>query len=167
MGEEIVNPAKLTLSAQLDSVRFLAGIEDGRWDVQLLDWPYLFVRVIGLDPSSGYKFAHDFRLECEGFPDPGPLVERWDFKDEASHGTRPPAPGVGSPGFIDALKEWQTGIYRAWSRSAASHNEWATKRPDEAWHRQRTITFIMEHLYELVSEQAVWLAAQTQATNLV
>ena len=160
MGEEVVSPAKLTLEAQLNSVRFLAGVEDGRWQIHLLEWPYLFVRVIGCDPHSGRIFAHDFRLECEGYPDPGPLVERWDYDVDASRGSRPPAPSKGSPGFVDAMKEWGGGIYRAWSRSAASHNEWAVKRPDEAWHRQRGVIFIMEHLYALVSEQAAWLADQ-------
>ena len=37
-------------------------------------------------------------------------------------------------------------IYRAWQRDAAQHNNWAVKRPDEAWRRDRHITFIMEHL---------------------
>lgn len=159
MAEEIPSPAKRTLEAQLYSVRFLAGVEDGRWEKLLLDWPHLYVRVTGRDPESHRSFAQDFHLECEGFPDPGPFVERWSYEENKTHGAVPPAPKTGSPGFVDALKDWEPGIYRAWNRSAAAHNGWAQKRPDEAWHRHRDIVFIMEKLYALVAEQAVWLAA--------
>jgi hypothetical protein len=100
-------------------------------------------------------------LECEGFPDPGPNIERWSYTDNESQGSRPAAPTApGAPGFIEAMKEWDGGIYRAWSRKAAAHNDWANKRPDEAWHPRRHIVFILEQLYALVTEQAVWLAAQ-------
>jgi hypothetical protein len=161
MAEEVVSPAKRTLEAQLNTVRFLSGVEEGRWEVLLLVWPHLYVRVTGRDPETGNRFSHDFHLECDGHPDPGPFVERWAYADDASHGGRPPAPTTGAPGFIEALKEWGGGIYRAWNWQAATHNDWARIRPDEAWHRQREIVFIMEHLYALVSEQAVWLATRT------
>lgn len=166
MAEEIVCPAKKTLEAQLNSVRFLVGVETGRWELLLLEWPQAYVRVTGRDPDTGRTFAHDFRLECTGFPDPGPFVERWTYADGATHGSRPPAPGLEAPGFIEALKEWggsggSGGIYRAWNRGAASHNNWAARRPDEAWHSRREIIFIMEHLYALVTEQAVWLATRS------
>lgn len=160
MADGVSSPAKGMLEAHLGSVRFLGGIDDGRWEILRMAWPDLYVRVTGRDPETNCTFSQDFHLECEGYPDPGPFVERWAYADEASHGIRPPAPTTGAPGFIDALKEWGGGIYRAWNRQAASHNAWATKRPDEAWHRQRDIVFIMEKLYALVSEQAVWLATR-------
>lgn len=162
MVEEIVPPAKRSLEAQLNSVRFLAGVETGRWEFLHLAWPHLFVRVIGRDPQTGRTFSQDFRLGCAGFPDPGPFVERWSYADDTTHGRRPPAPSAGSPGFLDAMKEWGAGggIYRAWNRDAAQHNGWAVKRPDEAWHPKREIVFIMEQLYALVTEQAVWLASR-------
>lgn len=162
MANGIVPPARATLETQLQSVRFLAGAEAGRWEVLRLQWPFLYVRVTGKDPESGRTFAHDFQLECNGYPDPGPQVERWVFADNATCGHRPPAPtGPGSPGFIDAMKEWNGGMYRAWSRLAAAHNNWAQLRRDEAWHPTRTIVFIMEQLYALVAEQAAWLASRT------
>jgi hypothetical protein len=141
-----------------------AGIEAGRWAVLKFAWPDLYVRVTGRDLESGRTFSHDFHLECEGYPDPGPFVERWAFAEQAGNGCRSAHPAEGSPGFVDALKDWSPGgsqhggIYRAWQRHAASHSNWAQKRPEEAWHRNRDIVFIMEHLYALVSEQAVWLA---------
>lgn len=157
MGDAAMSPAQQAIEAHLGSVRFAAGVEEGRWIFQHLAWPYLFVRVIGKDPNSDATFAHDFRMHCEGFPDPGPNVERWVFADVPPHGHLPPPPSSGSPGFTDAMK-WDEGMYRAWSRNAAPHGDWAQKRPDEAWNRHRHLVFIMEHLYALVSEQAVWLA---------
>ncbi len=163
----IESPTKRTVDAQLQSVRFLAGVEQGRWSVLGFSWPHLYVRVTGRDADGDHPFSQDFHLECEGFPDPGPFVERWAFADTPSFGSRPPKPETGSPGFVDALKDWEPtngvhgGIYRAWQRHAATHGDWASKRPDEAWRRDRTLTFIMEQLYALVSEQAAWLASRT------
>src|SRR3546814_14482233 len=55
------------------------------------------------------------------------------------------------------------GIYRPWQRGAAAHNDWANKRLDLAWHSRRDLTFIMEQLYALASEQASWLAYRAAA----
>jgi uncharacterized protein (DUF2235 family) len=63
----------------------------------------------------------------------------------------------------DGVQNQYGGIYRAWQRYGALHNGWAAKRPDEAWRRDRHITFIMEHLYALVSEHASWLARSRAA----
>src|ERR1700722_5640249 len=126
MDEEIVPPAKKTLEAQLNSVRFLSGGEAGRWELLLLKWPLVYVRVKGCDPDTERTFTHDFRLECTGFPDPGPLVERWVYANDSSNGRQPSAPAYpASPGFLDAMKDWSPGrgVYRAWSRDAAAHND--------------------------------------------
>jgi hypothetical protein len=167
MAEGVAAIARQTLEAQLDSVRFVEGVERARWTILRYAWPHLYVRVTAA--ATGTTFSQDFHLECEGYPDPGPFVERWAFADTPTAGERPALaqPPIGSPGFVDALKDWHEstpsmhgGIYRAWQRGAAVHNGWAAKRPDEAWHRNRNIVFIMEHLYALVSEQAHWLASQ-------
>ena len=104
----------------------------------------------------------DFQLVCDKFPVAGALRAALGSCRAASDRRRP-AKAV-RPGVVDALKTWGDapgeygGIYRAWQRYAALHNNWAAKRPDEAWRRDRHITFIMENLYALVSEHAAWLA---------
>lgn len=167
MAEGVAAISRQTLETQLDSVRFIDGIERGRWTLLRDSFPDLYVRVTVNAP--GKTFSQDFHLECAGYPDPGPFVERWAFADTPSAGQRPPPlqGSDGSPGFIDALKDWHEsnqsvhgGVYRAWQRGAAGHNAWTSKRPEEAWHRNRNIVFIMEHLYALVSEQAHWLASR-------
>lgn len=167
MGTDNLDPDRQTYERHLRAVRFRAGLEEGRWQVLESNFPHLYVRIVGTDPETRASAVQDFHLDCAGYPLPGPFVERWDF----AIGFRPPPPASGncSPGFCDALKDWNYapgihgGIYRAWQRYAALHNNWAQKRPDEAWHQQREIAFLMERLYDLVAEQAVWLGLRRQA----
>jgi hypothetical protein len=168
MADETVSASQRSLEAQLNSVRFLSGIEEGRWTMLRYAFPILDVRVTGCEPYSGKTASFDFQLLCDNYPAAGPFVQRWDHAAQE----RPPAPanGTTSPAVFDALKDWTRdgttehgGIYRAWQRYAALHNGWAAKRPDEIWRRDRHITFIMEHLYALVSEHAAWLARSRTA----
>lgn len=167
MATADLEPDALTLQRQLQGVGFQAGMEEGRWSVLLDAFPELIVQVIGRDFNGQVAVPMTFRLLCDGFPEPGPFVEAWDpVKSE-----RPPPLTEGPPGVVDALKHWEKdhtpgvygGIYRAWQRHAAVHGDWATKRPDEAWRRDRDITFIMEKLYGLASDQAAWLALRPAA----
>lgn len=165
MAEETTSAAQRSLEAQLNSVRFQAGVEQGRWKIQRYAFPELEVEVTAGDPFGGQVARFEFQLLCDNFPALGPFVQHWDHA--ARRRPEPPPAGKSSPGVVDALKTWGRdgsntgeygGIYRAWQRYAALHNAWASKRPDEAWRRDRHITFIMEHLYALVAEHAAWLA---------
>lgn len=159
-AEDDLGGDQLTLNHHLQSTGFCSGVEEGRWKVLCYEFPHLEVRVFGRGMSAK-THAMDFRLTCDGFPVRGPFVEHWD----AATGTRPAPPGAeqAAPSVVDALKEWSErgniygGIYRPWQRGAALHNNWERLRPDLAWHSKRSLTFIMEHLYGLVSEQALWL----------
>lgn len=165
MAEIILSAAQQTLEKQLQSVPFLAGVEQGRWQIVQYQFPYLDVSVAGFDPSSDFHTTMGFQLKCDNFPAWGPFVQSWDH----TSGSRPTSISQSSPNVVDAFKEWSEqgnvygGIYRVWQRGAASHNNWAALRPDEAWHRGRHITFIMERLYELVSEHAAWLGRANTA----
>lgn len=157
----------LTLQRQMQGVAFQAGIEEGRWSVLLDAFPELVVQVVGRDFSGLVTAPMTFRLVCDGYPAQGPFVEAWDPVNKV----RPLPLRLGPPGVLDALKYWDKdgcqgaygGIYRAWQRYAAAHNGWAAKRPDEVWRRDRDITFIMEKLYGLASDQAAWLALRPAA----
>jgi len=159
MADTAASAPQQTLEAQLRSVRFRAGVEQRRWKVVRYAFPVLEVDVAGFDPPSGRKATLGFQLLCDNYPAVGPFVQHWDH----SNAKRPDPLSDSSPGVVDALKTWGDqpgkygGIYRAWQRYAALHNGWAAKRPDHAWRRDRHITFILEHLYELVSEHAAWL----------
>lgn len=147
-----------SLEAQLNSVRFQAEVEEGRWEIVRYSFPALEVDVTGRDTYSAQSITFGFQLLCDNFPALGPFVQHWDH----AKARRPEPLKESSPAVVDALKTWNHenkygGIYRAWQRYGALHNNWAGLRPDHAWHRDRHICFIMEHLYELVSEHAAWL----------
>ncbi len=161
-------PDELTLRRQLESVPFLSGVETGRWEVLELDFPALVVRVNGSNFTGDVQASMEFQLVCDNFPVRGPFVQLWDFAARC----RPSPPDVSKAPFalVDAFKEWSRddhggygGIYRGWQRYAALHNGWAQKYPEDAWRRDRPLTFIMEKLYGLVSEQADWLALRAAA----
>lgn len=160
MADQEVPASQRSLEAQLNAVRFQAGVEEGRWKIQRYAFPILEVEVTASDPFSEQAASFGFQLVCDNFPAIGPFVQHWDHAAQR----RPEPPTKSSPGVVDALKTWGDGphayggIYRAWQRHAALHNNWSAKRPDEAWKRDRDITFIMEHLYALVAEHAAWLA---------
>jgi hypothetical protein len=158
MADESVSADQRTLEAHIRSVRFQAGLEEGRWKILRYSFPMLEVEVTG--HTFGQKVCMEFQLMCDNFPAVGPFVQHWDHRLQQ----RPAPLTQTSPGVADALKTWSHtgsgygGIYRAWQRYAAHHNNWVAKRPEEAWHHDRHLTFIMEHLYALVSEHAAWLA---------
>lgn len=159
MADTARSAAQQTLEAQLRSVRFRAGAEQGRWKIVHYGFPALEVDVAGFDSPSGQTATMGFQLLCDNYPASGPFIQHWDH----AGGTRPAPIADSSPGIIDAFKTWGDGvpeyggIYRPWQRYAALHNNWAALRPDLVWRRDRHITFIMERLYELVSEHAAWL----------
>lgn len=168
MAESDLQPDALTLLGQLSGAAFQAGVEEGRWSVLVDAFPVLVVQVVGRDFTGEVAVPMIFRLVCDGFPAQAPFVEAWDPVADAR--PAPPQAHEGPPGVVDALKVWNRdntaeygGIYRAWQRHAAPHGEWAAKRPDEAWRCDRDITFIMEKLYGLASDQAAWLAVRAAA----
>lgn len=155
-----------TLLAHLQKTSFLSGVEQGKWTILRLEFPVLEVLVAGTC-WSGLTTTMDFQLQCDGFPAVAPFVQHWD--PETKSRPAPPDQTQAPASIVDALKTWSEksggydGIYRPWQRHAANHNGWAGKRPDLAWNRQRDLTFIMEQLYALVSEQAFWLDSQEAA----
>jgi hypothetical protein len=160
MDADIRGGDQRTLEDHLRKTGFQAGVEEGRWEVLRYDFPLLEVRVFGRS-LLGLVHPMDFQLRCDQFPALGPFVQQWD----PVRGARPTPPTAdeAAPSVVDALKEWSEsgnvygGVYRPWQRGAAGHNGWAAKRPDLAWNRNRTLTFILEELHGLVSEQAFWL----------
>ena len=126
----------------------------------------LEVEVTGRDPSAAEPRASNSSCSATIFRRLGPFVQHWDH----AAAERPPPPDeelAGRGRRAEDLERRQPneygGIYRAWQRYAAVHNNWAAKRPDEAWRRDRHITFIMEKLYALVSEHAAWMARSSAA----
>jgi len=161
MADDIASAPQRALEAQLNSVRFQAGVEEGRWKILRYAFPMLEVLVTARHPYAARVRASSSNCSATIFPP-------WALSSNT--GTMPPSNGpLRQPTArrrgrcaedLDARRLEQR-IRRNLSRvatHAALHGNWAGKRPDEAWRRDRHITFIMEHLYALVSEHASWLA---------
>ena len=159
---ETHGPDQILLERDLDAPRIIAGSRMGKWQIVRYDFPALIVKITAaaiLRPDVTFTF----RCLCDNYPGLGPYVEVWDDQTRR----RPNILPVISPGVIDAFKDWGAfpsgGIYRAWQRGAATHNNWALLRADEAWHRNRSIVFVLEKLHELVVEEATCMALSQAA----
>ena len=126
MADETASASQRSLETQLNSVRFQAGVEQGRWKILRYEFPVLEVEVTAQAPYGDQTTSLEFQLLCDNFPALGPFVQHWDHRAQQ----RPAPPTNSSPGVVDALKTWNRdgtnnqygGIYRAWQRYAAQHN---------------------------------------------
>jgi hypothetical protein len=71
MAEEIASPARRMLETQFSCVRFLSGVEDGRWNFSASRGRMPTSESPAETPIAGAIFSHDFHMECAGFPDLG------------------------------------------------------------------------------------------------
>lgn len=151
-------PDQALLARDLGAPRVLAGIASGKWKALRYEFPDLIFSVGAQANTSRSPVVLTFRCRCDGYPGQAPYVEVWDDMTRA----RPASMALTSPGVADALKDWghypDGGIYRPWQRGAATHNNWAVLRPDEAWHSGRTILFVLCKLHELVVEEVACVA---------
>ena len=65
MADETVSASQRSLEAQLNSVRFLSGTEEGRWTILRYAFPILDVRVTGCEPYSGKTASFDFQSSLQ------------------------------------------------------------------------------------------------------
>src|SRR4051812_25393023 len=99
MAEETASAAQRSLEGHLNSVRFPAGIEEGRWKILRYAFPVLEVQVTARDFYSGQTASFEFQFLCDNFPALGPFVQHWDHAAKQ----RPSPPTDSSPGVVDAL----------------------------------------------------------------
>src|SRR6185312_3879304 len=99
MAEAVISASQQSLEAQLRSVRFQAGREQGRWNVVRYVFPVLEVDVTGFDAPSGQTATLGFQLLCDNFPALAPFVQHWDH----ANARRPDPISDSSPGVVDAL----------------------------------------------------------------
>jgi len=151
-------PDQALLARDLQSPRVVAGLATGRWAILRHDFPELILSVSAAGSPAQLPISFTFRCLCDSYPGQAPYVEVWDDATKA----RPALLPLTSPGVADALKNWGAfpggGVYRPWQRAAATHNNWAALCPEDAWHRGRTIHYVLCKLHELVVEEAACVA---------
>ena len=135
------------LRTHLQSMPFLAGERDGRWQLRRLGWPILYVDVFARD-----KRIFTLRLQCDGYPQ-APTGTFWDpEREERLAAMRWPRAGVR---FGAALRtDWQGGaaIYIPCDRlSINGHDQWRQLHPAWIWEPETGIARYLDVVWTLIN----------------
>lgn len=142
-----MTPDEKSLHADLASARFLSGEDRNRWQFSQLQWPFLFVSVIGPDGR-----AHMLRMNCLGFPNLPPTGTFWDMTTNSrlSFDRWP----KGSERMRLAFRpDWKNGdaLYIPCDReSIVGHDGWVAQYPQLIWKPAKGISHYLEVIHELL-----------------
>ena len=146
-------PDERALRAHLDSARFQAGLEAGRWRLISLVWP---IAIVGVSAAQREDAPSEFaiRFELAGYPNTTPTGGLWDVDSDVSLApeVRPKGERVAMMFRSDGWAGGATAMYAPWDRIALeTHANWAQEAPRLAWHSGRDLTFILDNLHEVLN----------------
>ena len=149
----VTAPDERALIEHLRGGCFLAGVAAGRWRLVSAEWPVAMIAVTTAErPGSPSEFV--LRFELSGYPHTAPMGGLWDLSTNASLAAdrRPKGERVAQLFRTDNWMGGATAMYAPWDRMGLqAHREWATQYPLEAWTRQRDLSFILAHVYEVLN----------------
>lgn len=142
-----MSPDEKALRADLESGRFIAGEERGRWRLVGVQWPAV---KIGVTAKDGYEFV--LRFECSGYPQTPPTARLWDV---AKNAPLELASWPKGGGRIAAVfnPNWKSGValYLPCDRMAIEgHDNWRHEHPSKIWNPDKGITQYVEIVHELL-----------------
>lgn len=143
-------PDEQSLCADLTSARFLSGEDRNRWQFKKLEWPHLYVNVIGRD---GREFT--LRLDCSGFPSSAPTGTFWDLPTN-SRLAFDKWPQGGERIQLAFKPSWKNGdaLYIPCDReSFVGHDSWPAQYPQLIWKPSKGITHYLEVVHELLQSR--------------
>ena len=153
MTEVVMGPDERALRAHLDSGRFQAGVDAGRWRLISLEWPMAILGVsAALREDAPPEFA--IRFELDGYPNTTPTGGIWDVENDVSLAAerRPKGERAALLFRADAWVGGPTAMYAPWDRiGLESHANWAQEAPRLAWHAGRDLTFILANVHEVLN----------------
>jgi hypothetical protein len=140
-----MTPAEQTLRAHILEGRFELAVANGHWEVELVAFPTLAVRVVGRAGDLGLRF------DTTDYPTRAPAGRPWDM--ERGVPLEPEYWPTGGRADATFRKDWSPGhndaLYIALDRVALeSHGEWAG-RPD-AWTASRSIYDYLLHVHHVL-----------------
>lgn len=153
MTAVVMAPDERALRVHLDSGRFQAGVEAGRWRLICLAWPVAIVGVSAA-PREGAPTEFAIRFELGGYPNTTPTGGIWDVEDDVSLAAdrRPKGERAATLFRTDGWAGGATAMYAPWDRIALeTHVNWAQKAPRLAWHAGRDLTFILDNVHEVLN----------------
>jgi hypothetical protein len=140
--------------ADLDSAAFREGVARGRWRVVSFEWPHLLVAVAAAErPGSVAEVA--LRINLQGYPQQAPSSTPWDLAtaQQLAPERRPRGEFAGHVFRSD----WQNGsaLYAPYDRVAIpGHEAWSNQHPADLWTTRRSITFLLDRVYQLLNDDA-------------
>ena len=149
----VTAPDERALDEHLRGGRFLSGVAAGRWRLVSVEWPVAMIAVTAAErPGSPSEFA--LRFELSSYPHTAPTGGLWDLSTNESLAAdrRPKGERVAQLFRTDGWTGGATAMYAPWDRMGLlAHSDWATQYPLEAWTRQRDLSFILAHVYEVLN----------------
>ena len=148
----IEDPAAIRVAADLVRADLLAGVENGRWRILKLAFPYLDVAISATEPDGGPS-EYVIRFELSNFPALAPLARIWNVQTDQPLAVEK-RPKGGKKLTLTFQKWGEDTIYRPWDRLTGPHNPNAPNLSHLAWHSGRTLTFALEDLHGILNLNA-------------
>ncbi|HQT53951.1 MAG TPA: hypothetical protein PKX06_10795 [Phenylobacterium sp.] len=144
-----LRPDEVALRRDLASLSFKIAVSRGKWEVALLEFPFLYVRIAaGARPTGPRHFL--LRLDCTGYRAIAPTAQLWDAKENLAlpEAQRPRAPD----GSLVVAFSSSCGpcLYHPIDRMARAH--WPNAHGDLAWGGNSTILTFLETVHGLVHD---------------
>lgn len=153
MTDAIAAPDERALRAHLDSGRFQAGVEAGRFRLVSIDWPIVIV-MISAAPREGAPSEYALRFELSGYPNIAPTGGVWDLDADTTLAAdkRPKGDRLSMVFRFEGGGCGPTAMYAPWDcMGLNAHREWAQSARHLAWHPGRDLTFILDNVHGLLA----------------
>jgi hypothetical protein len=145
-----VGPDQRALGDHLQSARFQAGVDAGRWRLVSMTWPHALI-AISAAPREGAPDEFVLKFELTGYPTSAPTGCPWDLNGDVilEAGKRPKGTRVGHIFRPD----WEQGraLYAPWDRLGQGHGDWATRHPMYVWNARRDLTFYLTNVHDALN----------------
>lgn len=145
-------PDERALLVHLDGGAFQLAVHLGRWRVERISWPHVWIWVSAA-PRAGAPNGFCFRFECSGYPQIGPTARLWDLEADVSLAFAKWPIGR-SRGQAVFRPDWKGGecLYLPCDRlSVDGHGDWRHQHPSQIWRPERGIALYLEALHELLN----------------
>ena len=152
MSATNMTPDERALRADLDAGAFQLGAIAGRWRLESIKWPEVFI-VVQAEPRTGAPNEYGFRFDCTNYPQEAPTARPWDIESNAPLAfPRWPAGTSRIPAIFKP--DWKEGtcLYLPCDRtSAAGHDNWRTDYASLQWSQAKGIALYLNELHSLLT----------------
>lgn len=144
----MIGPDQRAFEADVAKAAFRLGVIDGRWRLDSITWPYVFIGVVACE---GREYM--LRLNCAGYPQVAPTGGPWDMaKNQILPFAQWPK---GRGGRVTAVfrTDWKggTALYLPCDRlSVVGHNNWLQQLPSKIWRPADGVVQYLEAVHELL-----------------